>query len=98
MAYGISAIGADILVYRAAPVNDRQRDILNRLLDGFEGKLPTLKYAKIETCSQDTTHRDIIGLIGMGALGKDNTGRRSTSYSLVEGQGAGPSDLRLSHA
>lgn len=86
MAYGISAIGADILVFSAAPLNDRQRYILNRLLDGFEGKSTAPKYAKIETCSQDTTHPDITRLIGMSALEKDNAGGRSTSYSLVEGQ------------
>ncbi|MDE0698311.1 MAG: Fic family protein [Boseongicola sp.] len=69
-------------------LNERQRDILNRLLDGFEGKLTTSKYAKIEKCSQDTAYRDIIGLIESGALMKDEAGGRSTSYSLVAGQGA----------
>jgi Fic family protein len=64
-------------------LNDRQRDILNRLLAGFEGKLTTSKYAKIAKCSQDTAHRDIIGLIALDALKKDDAGGRSTSYSLV---------------
>ena len=45
--------------YRGASFNARQRDILNRLLDGFEGKLTSSKYAKIEKCSADTALRDI---------------------------------------
>ena len=68
--------------YRTANINDRQRDMLNRLLDGFEGKLTTSKYAKIEKCSQDTAYRDILDLIDLGALEKDDAGGRSTSYSL----------------
>jgi Fic family protein len=70
--------------YARAPVNERQRDIVNRLLDGFEGKLTTTKWAKLEKCSHDTALRDIQSLIGMGALQKDEGGGRSTSYSLVE--------------
>lgn len=69
--------------YGKASLNDRQRDILNRLLDGFEGKLTTSKYAKIEKCSQDTAYRDILDLIDIGAVQKDEAGGRSTSYSLV---------------
>ena len=64
-------------------MNDRQRDMLNRLLDGFEGKLTTSKYAKIEKCSQDTAYRDILDLIELGVLKKDDAGGRSTSYSLT---------------
>ncbi|PJI84290.1 Fic family protein [Yoonia maricola] len=66
-------------------LNARQRDMLNRLLDGFEGKLTTTKYAKIAKCSQDTAYRDITGLIEMGTLTKNEAGGRSTSYSLVVG-------------
>lgn len=69
--------------YGAANINDRQRDILSRLLDGFEGKLTTSKYAKIAKCSQDTAYRDILDLIDLGALEKDEAGGRSTSYSLT---------------
>ena len=68
-----------------AALNVRQRDILNRLLDGFDGKLTSSKYAKIAKCSQDTANRDINGLIEIGALVKDDAGGRSTSYSLVSG-------------
>ena len=42
-----------------AQLNDRQRSVINRLLDGFEGKLTSSKYAKLTKCSQDTAHRDI---------------------------------------
>jgi Fic family protein len=70
--------------YARAPVNERQRDIVNRLLDGFEGKLTTTKWAKLEQCSHDTALRDIQTLIDMGLLRKDEGGGRSTSYSLVE--------------
>lgn len=68
----------------AAPLNDRQRMILNRLLNDFEGKLTSSKYAKLAKCSQDTASRDIDDLITRGILVKDAAGGRSTSYSLVE--------------
>ncbi len=64
--------------------NDRQKDILMRLLEGFKGKLTTSKYAKIEKCSQDTALRDIKELLELGILQKDTGGGRSTSYSLVD--------------
>jgi Fic family protein len=66
-----------------APFNGRQRDMVNRLLEGFEGKLTSSKWAKIETCSQDTALRDIDDLVTRGVLSKDPAGGRSTSYSLV---------------
>jgi Fic family protein len=65
-------------------INDRQRDILNRLLDGFEGNLTSSKWARIEKCSPDTALRDINELVEKGILQKDPGGGRSTSYSLVE--------------
>jgi Fic family protein len=65
------------------PLNARQVEVLNRLLDGFEGKLTTSKWAKLAKCSQDTAYRDILDLIERGALRKDPGGGRSTSYSLV---------------
>ena len=64
--------------------NDRQRKIVNRLLDGFEGKLTSSKWAKLAKCSQDTAHRDINDLVKRGILAKDAAGGRSTSYSLTE--------------
>jgi len=65
------------------PLNERQIKVMNRLLDGFEGKLTTSKWAKIAKCSQDTAYRDILDLVKRGALQKEPGGGRSTSYSLV---------------
>ncbi|MCK1542353.1 Fic family protein [Bradyrhizobium sp. 179] len=70
--------------HSAKPINDRQRDILNRLLNGFEGKLTSSKYAKIEKTSQDTALRDINELIDLGILVKEEGGGRSTNYALVQ--------------
>ena len=70
-------------MYRDAPLNDRQRLMLNRLFDGFEGKLNSSKWAKITKCSPDTALRDIDALIGFGILEKEAGGGRSTSYALV---------------
>jgi Fic family protein len=64
-------------------LNARQRTVVNRMLDGFEGKLTTAKYAALATCSQDTAHRDILTLIEHGVLVRNPEGGRSTSYSLV---------------
>jgi Fic family protein len=63
-------------------VNDRQRLLLNKLLDGFDGKLTSSKWAKIAKCSQDTAVRDIQDLIQRDLLIKEEGGGRSTSYSL----------------
>jgi Fic family protein len=68
-----------------APLNDRQRMVVNRLLDGFEGKLTSSKWAALAKTSQDTALRDIDDLVRRGILVKDAAGGRSTSYSLVEG-------------
>jgi Fic family protein len=65
------------------PLNDRQRLVLNRLLDGFEGKLTTSKYAKLARCSQDTALRDILPLVARGILARGPEGGRSTSYALA---------------
>lgn len=62
--------------------NERQRKILNRLLDGFEGKLTSSKWAKLAKCSQDTALRDINDLVSRKILVKDQAGGRSTGYSL----------------
>ncbi|MDO8756872.1 MAG: Fic family protein [Elusimicrobiota bacterium] len=62
-------------------LNERQRVILNRLLDGFEGKLTTKKWAKLGKCAHDSALRDIQDLIDRGVLVQD-AGGRSTSYSF----------------
>jgi len=66
------------------PFNERQRKIVNRLLDGFEGKLTSSKWAVLGKSSQDTASRDIDELVKRGILVKDAAGGRSTSYSLAE--------------
>jgi len=63
-------------------LNERQRSVLNRLLDGFEGKLTTTKWAKLTKSSQDTATRDIQELVKMGILERSAEGGRSTSYNL----------------
>jgi len=65
-------------------LNVRQKLMLNKLLDSFEGKLTSSKWATIAKCSQDTAQRDIQDLIDKGILLKDTGGGRSTSYSLKE--------------
>lgn len=67
-----------------ARLNDRQQLMLNRLLDGFEGKLTSSKWAIITKASQDTASRDINDLVARNILRKDAAGGRSTSYSLVD--------------
>jgi Fic family protein len=69
--------------FATTPLNKRQIAILNRLLDGIEGRLTTSKWAKMAKCSQDTAYRDILDLVRLGALQKDAGGGRSTSYSLA---------------
>jgi Fic family protein len=70
--------------HAGASLNERQRTVVNRLLDGFEGKLTSSKWAKLAKCSQDTALRDIDDLVRRGILAKDAAGGRSTSYSLAE--------------
>ena len=64
------------------PMNDRQIKMMNKLLDGFEGKLTSSKWAAIGKCSQDTALRDITELLERGVLEKSSTSGRSTSYGL----------------
>jgi Fic family protein len=66
-----------------SPLNERQRQVLNRLLDGFEGKLTTTKWAKLTKQSQDTATRDIQDLVERGILVRSAEGGRSTSYALA---------------
>ncbi len=65
-------------------LNERQRLVLNRLLEGFEGKLTTAKYAKLSKCSHDTALRDILPLVERGILIRSTEGGRSTSYALAQ--------------
>lgn len=69
--------------HRITLLNDRQRLMLNKLLDDFDGKLTSSKWAKITKCSSDTALRDIQDLILKGILKKEDLGGRSTNYELV---------------
>lgn len=64
------------------PMNERQIKVLNRLLDRFEGKLTTSKWAALAKCSQDTALRDITELLQHGVLRKASGGGRSTHYEI----------------
>jgi Fic family protein len=66
------------------PVNERQRLVINRMLNGFQGFLTTSKYAKLAKCSPDTALRDIRELLSRGILVQNKSGGRSTSYRLAE--------------
>lgn len=63
-------------------INDRQKKLLNKLMDGFDGKLTSSKWAKIAKCSKDSAIRDINDLIEKGILQKEAAGGRSTNYEL----------------
>lgn len=98
---GRAVIGADAILravlekadfweeHKDAPLNERQRLVVNRLLDGFDGKLTSSKWAKLAKCSQDTAGRDIDDLLKRGILTKNEGGGRSTSYSLAAPKKAG---------
>lgn len=66
------------------PMNDRQRSVLQRMLENFEGFLTTSKYAKLARCSADTALRDIQDLVSRGVLAQNDARGRSTSYRLDE--------------
>ncbi|MBS4016409.1 MAG: Fic family protein [Candidatus Latescibacteria bacterium] len=70
--------------HKETVLNSRQRLMLNKLLDGFDGKLKTSKWAKITKCSSDTALRDIKDLIEKGILRQDDSGGRSTNYELTD--------------
>ncbi len=81
----LAAVLRKALFWREAadlPLGDRQRAMLNRLLDGFDGKLTSSKWAKLTKVSPDTALRDINDLVARGILIKDEGGGRSSSYSL----------------
>ena len=73
--------------WATTPLNERQVKLVNRLLDGFEGKLTSSKWAAIAKCSPDTALRDITDLLAHGVLRKSNAGGRSTSYELNHSPG-----------
>lgn len=82
----LAAVFRKARVWRHAnqyPLNERQKVIINRLLDGFEGKLTSGKYAKLAKCSPDTALRDIRELMEYGILRQGESGGRSTSYEMI---------------
>jgi Fic family protein len=72
--------------------NERQRNMLNRLLDNFDGKLQTSKWAKITKTSSDTALRDIKDLVEKGILVQTNEGGRNVNYELVHLSNSNKSD------
>ena len=71
-------------LHEHTPINERQRMMLNKLFDGFEGKLQTSKWAKIAKTSADTALRDIKDLVEKGILQQTSEGGRSAHYELVD--------------
>jgi Fic family protein len=70
--------------WAASPLNERQIKLLNRLLNGFDGKLTTSKWAATAKCSPDTALRDIGELVALGVLRRSVSGGRSTAYELAD--------------
>ena len=73
--------------WAATPLNEQQVKLVSRLLDGFDGKLTSSKWAAIAKCSSDTALRDITDLLARGVLRKSDAGGRSTSYELDDSPG-----------
>jgi Fic family protein len=69
--------------WAGTPLNERQSKLINRLLDGFDGKLTSSKWAAIAKCSPDTALRDANDLIARGLMRKSESGGRSTNYELI---------------
>ncbi|MCA3247512.1 MAG: Fic family protein [Azospirillum sp.] len=69
--------------HAGVPVNDRQRKVINRLIDGFDGKMTTTRWASIAQTSQDTSYRDILDLIAKGLIVREDGAARKTSYRLI---------------
>ena len=87
--------------WATTPLNERQVKLLDRLLDGFEGKLTSSKWATIAKCSPDTALRDVNELLALGVLRKSAAGGRSTSYALNSREGddtSAAASPRASHA
>lgn len=69
---------------RQISFNERQKKVLNKLFDGFDGKLTTSKYAKMNQCSQDTAHRDLLILVEKGLMQKSEERGRNVHYFLKD--------------
>ena len=71
-------------IHEKTSINERQRLMINKLFDGFDGKLKSSEWAKITKCSTDTALRDIKDLLDKGILRQEQGGGRSTNYQLNE--------------
>ena len=71
-------------IHEHTPINERQRLILNKLFDDFEGKLQTSKWAKMAKTSTDTALRDIKDLVKKGILQQTDERGRNANYELVD--------------
>jgi len=69
--------------HQTTSFNERQRKLVNKMLDGIDGKMTSSKWAKMAKCSKDSAVRDINELIDLGILTKEAAGGRSTNYELV---------------
>ena len=69
--------------YQSTSFNERQRKLVNKMLDGIDGKMTSSKWSKMAKCSKDSAVRDINELIDLGILTKEAAGGRSTNYELV---------------
>jgi Fic family protein len=70
-------------IHEHTELNERQRKMLNKLFENFDGKLKSSKWAKITKCSADTALRDIKDLMDKGILRQEEGGGRSTNYELI---------------
>ena len=71
-------------IHESTVFNERQRLVLNKIFEGFDGKLKSSKWAKMAKCSPDTALRDIKDLIDKGILRQEGEGGRSTNYELAD--------------
>jgi Fic family protein len=90
--HSISAQGALSEETKRQSLNERQRKVINRVPDGFEGKLTSSKWAALTKSSPDTALLDINNLVGRGMLVRSPGGGRSTSYSLAKVEGGNSQD------
>ncbi len=84
----------------SVPLTQRQTDMLNLFLDGYEAKITSRNWATLAKCSRDTAIRDIQDLVGKGILREDVPGAKRPSYSIVydpDGITASFSEVRVEH-
>lgn len=65
------------------PLSQRQTDMLNLFLDGYEAKITSKTWASLAKCSKDTAIRDIQDLVDKEILREDIPGAKRPSYSII---------------